>query len=149
GAAPADGRSLPVPARHRRQASAEQHQYRGLGERAGRSFGAHAQFSGYAGSQRRTQRGETDVGLQPGAKSELNKSDNFLPREICRKMSRILNFLKKGYMLGSGGMGESPVLSGALVAWQGLFSTEELDAIVRLGDGLAMENAELSGGGAG
>ncbi len=46
-------------------------------------------------------------------------------------------------------MGEAPVLSGALVAWQGLFSTEELDAIVQLGDGLAMENAELSGGGAG
>ena len=45
-------------------------------------------------------------------------------------------------------MGESPVLSGALVAWHGLFSTEELDAIVRLGDGLALEKAELSGGGA-
>jgi PKHD-type hydroxylase len=36
-----------------------------------------------------------------------------------------------------------------LVAWQDLFSTAELDAIVRLGDGLAMEKAELSGGGAG
>jgi PKHD-type hydroxylase len=46
-------------------------------------------------------------------------------------------------------MGESPVLSGALVAWQGLFSTKELDAMVRLGDGLAMEKAELSSGGAG
>jgi len=46
-------------------------------------------------------------------------------------------------------MGESPVLSGALVAWQGLFSTEELDAMVQLGDGLAMEKAELSSGGAG
>jgi len=46
-------------------------------------------------------------------------------------------------------MGESPVLSGALVVWQGLFSTEELDAVVRLGDGLAMEKAELSSGGAG
>ena len=46
-------------------------------------------------------------------------------------------------------MGDSPVLSGALVAWQGLFSTDELDALVRLGDGLGMEKAELSGGGAG
>ena len=46
-------------------------------------------------------------------------------------------------------MGGSPVLSGALVAWQGLFSNEELDAIVQLGDGLALEKAELSGGGAG
>jgi PKHD-type hydroxylase len=46
-------------------------------------------------------------------------------------------------------MGGSPVLSGALVAWQGLFSDEELDAIVRLGDGLALEKAELSGGGQG
>jgi PKHD-type hydroxylase len=45
-------------------------------------------------------------------------------------------------------MGESPVLSGALVAWQGLFSAEELDAIVRLGDALALEKAELSSGGA-
>jgi len=46
-------------------------------------------------------------------------------------------------------LGDSPVLSGALVAWQGLFSTDELDALVRLGDGLGMEKAELSGGGAG
>jgi len=45
-------------------------------------------------------------------------------------------------------LGESPVLSGALVAWQGLFSAAELDAIVRIGDGLAMEKAELSVGGA-
>ena len=45
-------------------------------------------------------------------------------------------------------MGGSPVLSGALVAWQGLFSTDELDALVRLGDSLALEKAELSGGGA-
>jgi PKHD-type hydroxylase len=43
-------------------------------------------------------------------------------------------------------MGGSPVLSGALVAWQGLFSTAELDDIVRLGDTLALEKAELSGG---
>ncbi len=43
-------------------------------------------------------------------------------------------------------MAGSPVLSGALVAWQGLFSSEELDAFVRLGDGLAKEKAELSGG---
>ena len=34
------------------------------------------------------------------------------------------------------------------MAWQGLFSAAELDAIVRLGDGLAMEKAELSVGGA-
>jgi len=46
-------------------------------------------------------------------------------------------------------LGGSPVLSGALVAWQGLFSREELDGIVKLGDGLTMEKAELSVGGAG
>ena len=46
-------------------------------------------------------------------------------------------------------MGGSPVLSGALVAWQGLFSDAELDAITRIGDGLAMEEAELSVGGQG
>jgi len=46
-------------------------------------------------------------------------------------------------------VGGSPVLSGALVAWQGLFSSEELDTIVRLGDGLALEKAELSGSRAG
>jgi PKHD-type hydroxylase len=46
-------------------------------------------------------------------------------------------------------MGGAPVLSGALVAWQGLFEPSELDAIARLGDGLALEKAELSGGGAG
>ncbi|MEO8301699.1 MAG: 2OG-Fe(II) oxygenase [Rhizomicrobium sp.] len=46
-------------------------------------------------------------------------------------------------------MGGSPVLSGALVAWQDLFNSRELDAIVRVGDGLAMEKAELSGGGTG
>ena len=46
-------------------------------------------------------------------------------------------------------MGGSPVLSGALVAWQGLFSKDELDAMVRLGDGLALEKAELSVGAAG
>jgi len=40
-------------------------------------------------------------------------------------------------------------LSGALVAWQGLFSKDELDAMVRLGDGLALEKAELSAGAAG
>lgn len=43
----------------------------------------------------------------------------------------------------------SPTLSGALAVWQGLFSTTELDALTRLGDGLALENAELSGGGRG
>ena len=46
-------------------------------------------------------------------------------------------------------MGGSPVLSGALVVWQDLFSRNELDAMVRLGDGLALEKAELSVGGAG
>jgi PKHD-type hydroxylase len=46
-------------------------------------------------------------------------------------------------------MGGSPTLSGALVAWQGLFSNAELDGIVRLGDALALEKAELSGGGLG
>ncbi len=40
-------------------------------------------------------------------------------------------------------MGGMPVLSGALVVWQGLFDTKELDAIVRLGDGLTREKAEL------
>ena len=44
-------------------------------------------------------------------------------------------------------MGGSPVLSGALVAWQGLFNDAELNAITRIGDGLAMEKAELSVGG--
>ena len=46
-------------------------------------------------------------------------------------------------------VGGSPVLSGALVAWQDLFSAAELDAIVQLGDGLALEKAELSSGGSG
>ena len=46
-------------------------------------------------------------------------------------------------------LGGSPFLSGALVAWQGLFSDSELDAMVRLGDSLALEKAELSGGGLG
>jgi len=46
-------------------------------------------------------------------------------------------------------MGGSPVLSGALVAWQGLFSDAELDAITRIGDGLALEKAELSAPGHG
>src|SRR5689334_16562433 len=40
----------------------------------------------------------------------------------------------------------SPILSGALVAWQGLFTDRELDAIVRLGDSLALEKAELAVG---
>jgi len=43
-------------------------------------------------------------------------------------------------------LGGSPVLSGALVAWQDLFSTDELNALVRLGDSLALEKAELSVG---
>ena len=46
-------------------------------------------------------------------------------------------------------MGGSPVLSGALVAWQGLFNSDELNALVQLGDSLALEKAELSGGGVG
>ena len=35
------------------------------------------------------------------------------------------------------------------MAWPGLFSAAELDTIVRLGDGLTKEKAELSGGGVG
>ena len=46
-------------------------------------------------------------------------------------------------------LGASPVLSGALVVWQDLFSRAELDALVRLGDGLVLEKAELSVGAAG
>jgi len=46
-------------------------------------------------------------------------------------------------------LGTSPVLSGALIVWQDLFSKSELDALVRLGDSLALEKAELSVGGAG
>ncbi|MBW8708470.1 MAG: 2OG-Fe(II) oxygenase [Alphaproteobacteria bacterium] len=45
-----------------------------------------------------------------------------------------------------GALGATPTLSGALVVWPGLFSTAELDALVRLGDGLALEKAELSRG---
>ena len=44
-------------------------------------------------------------------------------------------------------MGGSPVLTGALVSWQGLFTEAELDTITRYGDSLALENAELSVGG--
>ena len=40
----------------------------------------------------------------------------------------------------------SPTLSGALAVWRGLFSPAELDDLVRLGDGLALEKAELSSG---
>lgn len=40
----------------------------------------------------------------------------------------------------------SPVQSGALVVWQGLFTDAELDCIVKLGDSLALEKAELSVG---
>ena len=46
-------------------------------------------------------------------------------------------------------MGDKPVMSGALVVWQDLFSRDELDFMVRLGDSLALEKAELSVGGAG
>ena len=48
-------------------------------------------------------------------------------------------------MLG-GALGGSPSLIGALAVWPDLFSASELDALVRLGDGLALEKAELSGG---
>jgi PKHD-type hydroxylase len=48
-------------------------------------------------------------------------------------------------MLG-GALGGSPTLSGSLAVWQGLFSVSELDALVRLGDRLALEKAELSSG---
>ena len=37
-------------------------------------------------------------------------------------------------------------MSGALAVWRGLFSIAELDGLVRLGDGLALEKAELSNG---
>ena len=37
-------------------------------------------------------------------------------------------------------------MSGALAVWRGLFSTAELDGLVRLGDSLALEKAELSNG---
>ncbi len=43
-------------------------------------------------------------------------------------------------------MGGIPTLAGSLAVWQGLFSTAELDGLVRLGDGLALEAAELSSG---
>src|SRR5579872_3493496 len=46
-------------------------------------------------------------------------------------------------------LGGSPILSGALVAWQGLFTDTELDAITELGDSLVLEKAELSVGGQG
>ncbi len=42
-----------------------------------------------------------------------------------------------------------PVQSGALVVWHGLFGKAELDAIAKLGDGLALEKAELSASGQG
>jgi PKHD-type hydroxylase len=48
-------------------------------------------------------------------------------------------------MLG-GTVGGSPSLVGSLAVWQGLFSASELDALVRLGDRLALEKAELSSG---
>src|SRR3954464_8020955 len=48
-------------------------------------------------------------------------------------------------MLG-GALGGSPSLIGSLAVWPGLFSASELDALVRLGDGLALEKAELSAG---
>ena len=38
----------------------------------------------------------------------------------------------------------APVLMGGLVAWRDLFSPAELDTLARHGDGLALEQAELS-----
>jgi PKHD-type hydroxylase len=46
-------------------------------------------------------------------------------------------------------MGETPVLIGSLVSWQGLFNAAELDAIIRHGDSLALDKAELSAAGTG
>ena len=43
-------------------------------------------------------------------------------------------------------VGGSPQLRGSLIVWQGLFSPAELDALVRLGDSLALGKAELSSG---
>jgi PKHD-type hydroxylase len=43
-------------------------------------------------------------------------------------------------------LGGSPSLIGSLAVWPDLFSASELDALVRLGDGLALEKAELSAG---
>ncbi len=43
-------------------------------------------------------------------------------------------------------MGGSPSLIGSLAVWPGLFNASELDALVRLGDGLTLEKAELSAG---
>ncbi len=43
----------------------------------------------------------------------------------------------------------SPFLTGALVTWQGLFTSGELDAIERHGDSLAREKAALSDRGGG
>jgi PKHD-type hydroxylase len=48
-----------------------------------------------------------------------------------------------------GAMGETPVLIGSLVSWQGLFTPAELDAITRHGDSLAVEKAELAAAGTG
>jgi PKHD-type hydroxylase len=48
-------------------------------------------------------------------------------------------------MLG-GALGGSPSLIGSLAVWPGLFSASELDTLVRLGDALALEKAELSSG---
>jgi PKHD-type hydroxylase len=48
-------------------------------------------------------------------------------------------------MLG-GALGGSPTLSGALAVWRNVLSAPDLDALVRLGDSLALEKAELSSG---
>jgi PKHD-type hydroxylase len=45
------------------------------------------------------------------------------------------------------GISTGPDVIGELVTWKGLFSTAQLDALERLGDGLALEQAGLSGQG--
>jgi PKHD-type hydroxylase len=46
---------------------------------------------------------------------------------------------------GSRGFATSPILMGALAAWEGVFNAAELDAIEKHGDALAHQKAELSG----
>lgn len=48
-------------------------------------------------------------------------------------------------MTGSRGFATSPVLQGALVAWDGVFTAAELAGIEKHGDALAHQKAELSG----
>ena len=66
----------------------------------------------------------------------------------CRNLSPISSHKNKKQVLGgrvTGGFVTSPVLQGALVAWDGVFSAAELAAIEKHGDALAHEKAELSG----